>query len=101
MYIYNVTIKVTPVIAEAWLRWMREEHMPALKATGLFTECRLCRLLEQDDTDGPTYAAQYFCNTLADYEAYLTEYAPSMREQSVRTFGDQAIAFRTLMRIEA
>ena len=100
MLIYNVTVKVTHAIAADWLTWMHTTHMPELKRTGLFTDYRLCRLLEQDEEDGVTYIAQYFCATRAEYDAYISEYAPLMREKSIAAFGNQFIAFRTLMQIE-
>ncbi len=101
MIIYNVTVKVSRAIAEEWVRWMREEHMNELVATGLFTSSRLSRLLEQDETDGVTYIAQYFCDSLEDYNDYVREHAPLMREKGLKKFGDQMIAFRTVMQVEA
>ena len=50
MIIYNVTIKPDWSIHDEWVKWMKEEHMPELMKTGLFTDSRLCRLLEQDLT---------------------------------------------------
>ena len=64
MIVYNVTTKVSHFINDRWLQWMKEEHIPAIMATGLFHDYRICRLLEQDDQDGPTYSAQYFTDTL-------------------------------------
>ncbi len=43
---------------------MKQEHIPEIMATGLFHDYRFCRLLEQDDSDGPTYTIQYFTDTL-------------------------------------
>jgi hypothetical protein len=100
MIIYNVTVKVHPKIAADWVRWMKEEHMPDLLRTGLFIESRLCRLLEQDETDGITYSAQYMCDSLDDYHDYIRKHAPLMREKGLKKFGDQFIAFRTVMSVE-
>lgn len=99
MIIYNVTVKVTHKIAADWLRWMKEEHMPELLRTGLFIESRLCRLLEQDESDGITYAAQYHLDSLEDYQAYIKEHADGMRQKGLRKFGDQAIAFRSVLEV--
>ena len=101
MIIYNVTIKVHPTIAKEWVHWMKEEHMPELQRTGLFTDYRLCRLLEQDDTEGPTYSAQYFCDSLEDYNEYINHHAALMREKGVKKFGDKFIAFRSVMEMVA
>jgi hypothetical protein len=98
--IYNVTIKVAGAIADDWVKWMKEEHMPDLLATGLFIESRLCRLLEQDESDGITFTAQYMCDSMEDYQEYLRRHAGAMRDKGIKKFGDQFIAFRTVMRVE-
>lgn len=97
MIIYNVTVKVSPARAEEWVLWMKEEHIPELLATGLFVESRLSRLLEQDESEGITYSAQYFCRNLNDYRSYIEQFAPLMREKGLKRFGDQMIAFRSVM----
>ena len=35
--IYNVTVKVNPAIAGAWLHWLRTEHASEMIATQCFT----------------------------------------------------------------
>ncbi len=99
MIIYNVTIKVIHERAEEWVKWMIEEHMPELMTLGLFTDSRLCRLLEQDDAEGPTYTAQYFCESMEQYHSYIENHAPEMRERGFARFGNSFIAFRTVMEI--
>jgi hypothetical protein len=100
MIIYNVTIKVENQIANEWLDWMKQEHIPELMKTGLFTDARLCRLLEQDETEGITYIAQYFCKDIEAYSSYISDHAERMRDKSFARFGNRFIAFRTLMQIE-
>lgn len=97
MIIYNITLKVEADSAEDWVKWMKEEHMPELKATGLFTDYKLCRLLEQDELEGVTFVAQYFCNTIDDYNNYIDNYAQAMREKGFQKFGNKFVAFRTVM----
>jgi hypothetical protein len=100
MIIYNVTIKVNSDIADAWLNWMKTEHIADVMGTGLFVDARLCRLLEQDETEGVTFAAQYFCNSLAEYNTYIDKHAQQMRDKGFKLFGGKFIAFRTVMEIE-
>lgn len=99
MIIYNVTIKVDWSIHEAWLRWMKEEHMPEVLATGLFEDSRLLRLLETDDTDGPTYAAQYFTSSETHYRRYIAEHAQALRQKGLEKWGDRFVAFRSVMEV--
>jgi hypothetical protein len=65
----------------------------------LFTECRLCHLLEQDETEGITYSAQYTCANLEDYNTYIDEHAPQMREKGLKRFAGRFAAFRSVMEI--
>ena len=99
MIVYNVTVSVENAVVDAWVKWMKEEHMPELMAMGLFTDSRLCRLLEQDEVECVTYSAQYTCKSMAEYNTYIDKYATNMREKSFRQFGSSTIAFRTLMEI--
>ena len=99
MIIYNVTLKVDLDSAAAWLKWMHEEHIPDVMGTGLFVESKLCHLLEQDEAEGVTYVAQYYCNSLTEYNTYIDEYAIEMRARGNAAFGGKFAAFRTVMEI--
>lgn len=101
MIIYNVTVKVDTAIAKEWVHWMKQEHIPDLMKTGLFVDYRLCRLLEQDETEGITYTAQYFCDSLEHYNTYISEHAQKMREKGFERFGNRFVAFRTVMKVES
>lgn len=97
--IYNVTIKVDHNIADQWLTWLQQEHIPEVVATGCFTSARILRLLETDDTDGPTYAVQYTASSPELYNRYISNFATKMREKSFEKWGDKFIAFRSVMQI--
>ena len=101
MIIYNVTVKVEHSIAKDWVKWMKEEHIPDLMKTGLFLDYRLCRLLEQDESEGVTYTAQYFCDSMEHYNTYISEHAQNMRDKGFSRFGNRFIAFRSIMQVEA
>jgi hypothetical protein len=99
MLIYNVTIKVAWPIHDAWLPWMQQQHIPHVMNTACFTESRLVRLLDVDEEDGPTYAAQYHAASRADYDRYINEFAPTMRKHVVDNWGEQLVLFRSLMEV--
>jgi len=99
MFIYNVTIKVQDPIKEEWLAWLNEEHIPRVLETGCFTGATVMRLLEVDDTDGPTYAVQYRAESKSQYNRYIEQFASKMRSESFEKWGDRFIAFRSLMQV--
>ncbi len=97
MFIYNITTQVTWKIHEGWLEWMKAMHIPDVMASGCFIEYRLLRLVEVDETDGPTYAAQFMAESKVLYNRYISEYAPGLRSKSFDKWGDQFISFRSVM----
>jgi hypothetical protein len=99
MLIYNVTVKVEATIADAWLPWLLNEHIPSIMQTKCFADYKVVRLLEVDDSEGPTYAIQYYADSKADYNRYIELYAPTMRQLSFDKWGERFIAFRTLMEL--
>ena len=99
MFIYNVTIKVQESIQNDWLRWLKEEHIPEVVGTGCFTHAVILRLLEVDDSEGPTYAIQYHAQSKALYNNYIENHAPGMRQKSFDKWGDKSIAFRSVMQV--
>ncbi len=99
MIIYNVTTKVAGNISEEWLQWLQNEHIPEIIATGYFTKANILRLLEIDDSEGPTYAIQYITDSKDLYEAYLANAAEALRKKSFEKWGNQFISFRSVMQI--
>ncbi|HKO81519.1 MAG TPA: DUF4286 family protein [Chitinophagaceae bacterium] len=97
--IYNVTIKVDCRIASLWLQWMKKEHIPDIIATDCFTHATILRLLETDETEGPTYAVQYHAESKAFYNRYIEIFAESIRNKAIAKWGDQFIAFRSVLAV--
>ena len=98
MILYNVTVKVNPEINDEWVKWMKEEHMPALMNIGLFVDAKLMQILELDDRDGITYAAQYYCKGVEQYQAYIDNHASRFRKEGIDRFGEKFVAFRSIMK---
>ena len=99
MYIYNVTVKVDHGIKEAWLQWLKQEHIPDVMLTNCFTSFKIVRLLEIDESEGPTFAIQYYADSIEEYNKYIDEYATNLRQKTIAKWGNKFIAFRTLMEI--
>ena len=97
MVLYNVTIKVEHDSAADWVKWMKEEHIPELMATGLFADAKLFQLREVDEEDGLTYAAQYFCSSMNEYNSYIENHAEAMRAKGLARFAGKFVAFRSVM----
>ena len=99
MFIYNVTIKVDWKIHEKWLEWMRKDQAPGILATGYFRQYQLVRLVEVEDADGPTYAVQYYADSIDDYKNYLNHSSAVINKEATRMWGDRFVMFETLMEV--
>ena len=99
MIVYNITMKVEWSIAEDWLKWMQEVYITGVLATGYFEKHQFVRLLDVDETDGPTYAVQYYSPSLDEYDKFVKQNAPAFSETLHKQWGDKCIAFGTLMQL--
>lgn len=46
-----------------------------------------------------TYAVQFYAESKALYNKYIEIHAPALREDSLKTWGNKVIAFRSLMKV--
>jgi Domain of unknown function (DUF4286) len=99
MILYNVTVKINADLEKDWLHWMKETHIPDVLRTGLFSAYKLCRILQEEEDGGVTFAIQYFCANLEDFQQYQKEYAPALQQEHMARYNGQYVAFRTLMEV--
>jgi Domain of unknown function (DUF4286) len=97
MIIYNVTTAVSWQVHDAWLHWMKEVHIPEVMATQCFEKHQFVRLLETDETEGPTYAVQYFASNVDMYDLYIQQHSTALRQKAITLWNEQCISFRSLM----
>ncbi|MEO5563591.1 MAG: DUF4286 family protein [Chitinophagaceae bacterium] len=97
MITYNVTVKADRAIADNYVKWLKEEHIPGIIKTGCFTHGSIFHLLEADDDEGITYAIQYHAKNIDHYKNYIANFADEMRKKAADKWGHQCIAFRTVM----
>ncbi len=99
MYIYNVTINVEEAVHDQWMAWMREIHMPEMLSLGKFSQARMCKVLVEEEMGGITYSVQYTVKDKASLERYYLEDAEKMRQDGIKRFGNNFVAFRTELEI--
>ncbi|SMC35701.1 DUF4286 family protein [Cellulophaga tyrosinoxydans] len=99
MYIYNVTTNIDDLVHDKWIKWMQEEHIPAMMATGKFSAAKMCRVLVTEEMGGKTYSVQYTAASKEMLELYYKEDAPRLRQEGLKLFADKMIAFRTELEV--
>ena len=96
--LYNVTVGINPTKIEEWKRFMREDHLPKIFASDCFESFRLCRIIDEQ-TDSTTLAVQYVAHSLEHLKKYNTIYAPQLQKEHLEKFGNDAVAYRSVLDI--
>jgi len=99
MIIYNVTVNVDNDVAEQWLQWMMDAHIPDVLNTGMFESYSILRLVGDENSGGITYAIQYRAQNMDMYERYKEEFAPALQADALQKFSGKFVAFRTLLEV--
>jgi hypothetical protein len=100
MLLYNITVSIDNTVAQDWLAWMKEHHIPEVLAATYVVRYVIARMLtEEADTGGETYAVQYSCRNMADYEEYQQDYAPALDAKMACRYPNQYVTFESLLEI--
>ena len=98
MIIYNVTINVQEDIHDEWVKWMKEEHIPAMLNTRKFTKALMTKVLVKEPMGGVTYSVQYTAENKKILDRYYAEDAEDLRSSS-SVFEGKFVAFRTELEV--
>lgn len=98
MYIYNITVNVEEEIHDKWLKWMKEEYIPATLETGKFTKALLTRVMIEEELGGITYSIQFTTPTRELLDSYYKEDARRLRDEGLKFQGHYA-AFSTELEV--
>jgi len=80
MILYRVEITIAAEIESEWLDWMNRIHVPDVLRTGCFSECRIYKVIDSDDSE-PIYVLQYESRSLEDYRRYRENFAPALQKE--------------------
>ena len=98
MVLYNVTVSIDAAVEQEWLRWMQEEHIPAVMQTACFEECKLSRVNGEED-GGKTYAVLYLAPDQETLDRYQANFAPALQKDHTDRFLGKFAAFRTTLSV--
>jgi hypothetical protein len=99
MIVYNVTINIDADVHDEWKKWMLEEHIPQVLATGMFVDSRMSRMLLAEEEGGLTYSIQYTLESMEKMREYEDKYAPALRDAVEKKYEGKFGAFRTMMEV--
>jgi len=99
MIVFNTTMNVSHEKHDEFISWCTSELIPELMATGYFTSHTLYRLLNIDETDGPTYSMQFTCPSLEIYQEFQDNIDDDSRKKTEARWGNHVYYYRSIMEI--
>lgn len=97
--IYNITTQVSWGVHDRWKEWLLNQQLPAFLTTGIFSHHQLVRLLDVDDTDGPTYALQLYVKTDQSIDNYKRRYLSGFKSDEQAMWGNNIFSFSSMMEV--
>ena len=95
--LYVVIVAVDNTHNTAWFRWMRDEHIAAVLATGCFDDATFVRDADADTESQTAYRIIYRAHSDVAFEHYQREFGDALRAEHVTLFGDVTQARRELL----
>ena len=96
MIIYNETVIIEEATHREWLRWMQQEQIPNIMATGCFTSHQMLTVLDSPN-EGVTYCIQFHTDTIDNINRYYELYLQDFHNRLNQRFENRFVMFNTLM----
>lgn len=97
MLLYNVTVGIDAASEAEWLRYMKDTHIKAVMATGMFVSHKMYKVLHDSEDGTISYSVQYFARNIGDVQQYLEKFAPPLIEEHRKMFQNRHVTFMTLL----
>jgi hypothetical protein len=99
MLIFNTTFLVADRVHGTWLKWVREEHIPFMLASDMFTKPQIAKVLSVEEQDGTSYSVQFHIADIVALENWHIEYAKVFEQNFAHKFGTEVIFFASVLEL--
>lgn len=96
MLLYNVTYGIDKLIEKEWVLWMKEQYIPAVLESNLFSEGKIFKVLH-DEEGSISYSVQFYASTIEQVLQFMEHVEPELNNELNRRYRDRHVAFRTLL----
>jgi hypothetical protein len=98
MIIYSVTIRVKTDIANEWLNWMQNEHIPNMLNTGYFNGHKIFKLLiPETEKDYIVFRVNYELDSFEKYTEYAQKEAKRLQGDAIKKYHGKFTASREVI----
>lgn len=97
MLLYNVTVGIDKEIEQEWIDWMKQQYIPVVMKTEMFTDWKMYRVLHDQEDGSVSYSIQYFAADIQEVVNFVEKIEPELNVEFQKRFKDRHVAFRTLL----
>jgi hypothetical protein len=95
----NDTTSIHPAQAQNWIQWMQNIVIPLVKNESCIESFRLTKIKGGEDENGITYALQFICKDVADYQHFSQHFDPKLQEEQKNRFQGHFGSFRSVLEV--
>jgi hypothetical protein len=99
MLIFNTTFLVSDKARGSWLKWVREQHIPFMLKSEMFTKPQVAKVFSNEDQEGTSYSVQFHVTDLITLENWHIKYAKGFEQNFAEKFGSEVIFFATVLEV--
>ena len=99
MLIFNTTYLVSDKVHGAWLKWVREQHIPFMLESSYFSQPLVARVITSAEQDGTSFSVQFHVQDMHTLKLWNKEYSLLFQEKCSQQFGTEVIFFTTVLEV--
>lgn len=99
MLIYNTTYLVNNKKMVAWMKWIKETHIPFMRKTGNFTAPQLAKILFTEDNESTSFSVQFKIKDLDALGVWNELYADELQKEILEIFDKDVLPFSTVLEL--
>lgn len=99
MHILNTTFVVHHSVDSSFVDWVRDVYMPAMQASGVFSDVTVMRVMAEIDPDTVNYAVQARTDRFPEAIKWRDEVSSALRDGIFLKTGEKVLSFSTEMEV--
>jgi len=97
MLIFNTTYLVSDKVHSAWLKWIREQHIPFMLDTTYFSQPQVAGVITSDKEDGTSFSVQFLISNMRTLKMWNQQFSSVLKENCSQQFGPEVLFFTTVL----
>lgn len=99
MILYSITFSVDENVHQDWLNDLKTIHIPSILLSGLISEYKILKLLNEHPDGGITYNCQLFMNDMTEVQTFEQDFEYTFLLSMEKKFAGMFIPFKTHLEV--